>query len=105
MLKVYPQLERARIDYAWGGTLAITMDRLPHIGKLSNHTYFAQGYSGHGVPTGIYTGQLIADAICGDAQAFEQFADLQIRSFPGGTWFRKPALFAGMSYYSLLDKL
>lgn len=29
MLEVYPQLKDTRIDYAWGGTLAITMNRMP----------------------------------------------------------------------------
>ena len=29
MLEIYPQLADVRIDYAWGGTLAITMNRMP----------------------------------------------------------------------------
>ena len=49
MLKVFPQLEGARIDYAWGGQLAITMSRLPHLGRLPGDIFFAQGYSGQGV--------------------------------------------------------
>jgi gamma-glutamylputrescine oxidase len=30
MLDVFPQLETMRIDYAWGGTLGITMTRMPY---------------------------------------------------------------------------
>ncbi len=50
MLKVFPQLAGVGIEYAWGGTLAITVNRMPHIGRLPPNIFFAQGYSGHGVP-------------------------------------------------------
>src|SRR6185369_12509746 len=33
MLQVFPQLSTKRIDYGWGGMLAITMLRLPHLGR------------------------------------------------------------------------
>ena len=36
MLQVYPQLADTRIDYAWGGTLAVTLNRMPHFGRLGN---------------------------------------------------------------------
>jgi gamma-glutamylputrescine oxidase len=49
MLRVYPQLAEARIDFAWGGTLAITRDRLPGFGRLGPGLFYAQGFSGHGV--------------------------------------------------------
>lgn len=105
MLKVYPQLESTAIDYAWGGTLAITMDRLPDFGQLSDRIYYAQGYSGHGVPTATLAGKLIANAIEGNASEFELMSRLPTAGFPGGTLLRKPALFAGMAFYSGLDRI
>lgn len=105
MLRVYPQLESTKIDYAWGGTLAITLNRMPHFGQLAPNHYFAQGYSGHGVATATYAGKLIADAIAGESETWRLFTELPIRSFPGGTLLRWPGLVAGMLYYSLLDKL
>ena len=66
MLQVYPQLEDCRIDYAWGGTLAVTLNRMPHFGRLgNNNTYYAQGYSGQGVAMATLAGKLIAEAIAG----------------------------------------
>ena len=53
MLKVFPQLAGKRIDYAWGGQLAITMGRLPHFGRLPGDIFFAQGYSGQGLALAI----------------------------------------------------
>src|SRR5690606_26714577 len=48
MLRVFPQLADVRIDYAWGGQLAITLSRLPHLGRLKPNVYFAHGFSGQG---------------------------------------------------------
>ncbi len=105
MLRIYPQLEKTKIDYAWGGTLAISMSRLPHLDKLPLNIYSAQGYSGHGVPTATFAGKLIADAIVGNSDKFDNFAKLPAPTFPGGTLLRWPGLVAGMLYHSMLDKL
>lgn len=105
MLRVYPQLENTRIDYAWGGTLAITLKRMPHFGRLATNIFFAHGYSGHGVPTATLAGKLLAEAISGTAERFDVMAKVPTHSFPGGTLLRRPGLVAGMLYYSLRDRL
>lgn len=105
MLKVFPQLADLRIDYAWGGTLAITLSRLPQIGRLERNLYFAHGFSGQGVALTGLAGKLIAEAIAGQAERFDVFARLQHRNFPGGMWLRRPAQVLGMLYYALRDKL
>ncbi len=104
VLQIYPQLAAASIDYAWGGKLAITLQRMPHVGRLQKNIHFAHGYSGHGVPTATFLGKAIAEAICGDSEQFELFAGLPIRTFPGGTMLRWPGMVAGMLYYSLMDR-
>jgi gamma-glutamylputrescine oxidase len=105
MLQVYPQLADTRIDYAWGGTLAVTLNRMPHFGRLGQHnTYFAQGYSGQGVAMATLAGKLIADAIAGEAESFDLFGTLPTRAFPGGDLLRWPGLVLGMSYYALRDR-
>ena len=105
MLRVYPQLVDTRIDYAWGGTLAITMNRLPAFGRLEGDVYYAQGYSGSGVALTSMGGKLIAEAIAGTAERFDIFARIPQRKFPGGTLLRWPGLVLGMLYYALRDKL
>jgi len=105
MLQVYPQLEESRIDYAWGGTLAVTLNRMPHFGRLgNNNTYYAQGYSGHGVAMATLAGKLIAEAIAGEAESFDLFGKIPTRSFPGGDLLRWPGMVLGMSYYALRDR-
>jgi len=105
MLRIYPQLENTRIDYAWGGTLAITLNRMPDFGRISGNIFYAQGFSGHGLPTATFAGKLLAEVISGTAERFDVMANLPIVKFPGGTLLRWPGLVAGMLYYSLRDKL
>jgi len=105
MLQLFPQLDDVGIDYAWGGTLSVTVNRLPHVGKLEPNLYFAQGYSGHGIATANFAGRVIAEAIAGSASRFDVFASLPTHTFPGGTLLRYPGMVLGMLYYSLKDRL
>jgi gamma-glutamylputrescine oxidase len=105
MLKLFPQLADVAIDYGWGGTLSVTVNRLPHVGRLPPNLYFAQGYSGHGISTANFAGKLIAEAISGSTKGFDVFASLPIKTFPGGTLLRYPGMVLGMLYYGLKDRL
>ena len=104
MLKVFPQLADAELDYAWGGNLAITLDRLPHVGSMDGKIFFAHGYSGHGVALSGICGKLIAEAIAGTAEQFDVMAKIRHQPFPGGP-IRVPMLALGMMYYRLRDLL
>jgi gamma-glutamylputrescine oxidase len=103
--RVFPQLAGVALDHAWGGTLAITMNRLPHVGRLAPNVFFAHGYSGHGVATATLAGQLIAEAVAGTAERFDVLARLPPAPFPGGRWLRRPGMVLGMLYYALRDRL
>lgn len=105
MLRIYPELENTRIDYGWGGTLAITLNRMPDFGRLSPRILYAHGYSGHGVPIATLAGKLLAEAIDEQPERFELMASVPSRRFPGGTLLRWPGLVAGMLFYSLRDRL
>jgi len=105
MLRIFPQLDGVAIDHAWGGTLAVTLSRLPHLGRLPPNAWFAHGFSGHGISIGTLVGKLVAEAISGHAARFEALAGLPARRFPGGRYLRGPALMAGMSWYALRDRL
>lgn len=104
MLKLFPQLADVKIEYAWGGTLSVTVNRLPHIGRLKPNVFFAQGYSGHGISTANFAGKVIAEAVGGTATRFDVLASLPTHIFPGGTLLRYPGMVLGMFYYSLIDR-
>jgi gamma-glutamylputrescine oxidase len=105
MLKLFPQLKGVAIDYAWGGTLAVTVNRMPHIGRLAPNVFFGQGYSGHGISTATFAGKVIAEAVTGTASKFDVLAELPIHKFPGGALFRYPGMVLGMLYYSIRDRV
>jgi gamma-glutamylputrescine oxidase len=102
---VFPQLRGVGIDYEWGGTLSVTMNRMPKFGHVGQGIYYAEGYSGHGVAMANLGGQLIAEAILGRPERFDQMATLKQRTFPGGRWLRWPGLVAGMLFYTFLDRI
>jgi len=105
MLRVFPQLQGARIDYAWGGEVDITLNRAPHFGRLAPNVYFLQGFSGHGIALTGIAGKLVAEAVAGTASRFDVFARIPHANFPGGAALRRPALVLAMLYYRLKDLL
>jgi gamma-glutamylputrescine oxidase len=105
MLRVFPQLQEVRIDYAWGGHVDITLNRAPHFGRLAPNVYFLQGFSGHGIALTGIAGKLVAEAISGTAARFDVFARIPHANFPGGAAMRRPALVLAMLWYRLRDLL
>ena len=105
LLSVYPQLEGVRLTHAWGGTLAITMNRMPLFARPAPNCLSASGFSGHGVAMATLAGRLMADAVAGQAEGFDAMAAVPTRPFPGGRFLRNALLVAGMSWYGLRDRL
>ena len=105
MRAIYPHLKDIRFDYTWGGTLAITMKRLPYLARLAPNILSASGYSGHGVGTATQAGKLMADAIAGEAEGFDTMARIPNTPFPGGPALRTPLLTLAMTWYALRDRL
>jgi gamma-glutamylputrescine oxidase len=105
MLKVFPQLADASIEFAWGGYVDITISRAPDFNRLAPNVYYLQGFSGHGIALTGIAGKLIAESIAGQAERFDVFTKLQHRNFPGGAALRMPALVLAMAWYRLRDLL
>jgi gamma-glutamylputrescine oxidase len=105
MTEIFPHLKDVRLDYAWGGTLGITMKRMPYLARLGENVLSASGYSGHGVGTAIHAGQLIAQAIQGQAEGFDTMSRVPAPRFPGGPAMRSPLLALAMTWFALRDRL
>ncbi len=105
MLKIYPQLKGARIDYEWGGKIGIVVNRIPVIGCIGKNVYYSQGYSGHGVNATHVAGEVIADAVTGTMERFDLFAKTSHIRLPLGQWFGNQIIALGMLYYRMKDLL
>ncbi|PJI50278.1 MAG: gamma-glutamylputrescine oxidoreductase [Pseudomonas sp.] len=105
MLKVFPQLKDVKIDFAWTGNFLLTLSRLPQVGRIGDNIYYSQGCSGHGVTYTHLAGKVLAEALRGQAERFDAFADLPHYPFPGGRMFQVPFSAIGAWYYTLRDKL
>ena len=103
MLQVFPMLQSVPTEYAWSGTVGITVTRLPHMGRLSPHVLFAHGYSGQGVALTSIGGKLMAEAALGKPERFEVMARVPARRFPGGPWLRKPLVAAALFAFKIAD--
>ncbi|MEM7089250.1 MAG: FAD-binding oxidoreductase [Pseudomonadota bacterium] len=105
MTQIFPHLRDVKIDFAWGGTLAITMRRMPYLTRLAPNILSASGYSGHGVGTATHAGQLMALAIQGQVDGFDTMSRVPAIPFPGGSALRSPLLVLAMTWFSLRDRL
>lgn len=105
MLQVYPQLAKTRITHAWGGTLAITVNRMPCFTRPGQNILSASGYSGHGVAMATLAGKLMAEATAGQMERFDLMASLPQHRFPGGAALRWPLLVTAMTWYAMRDRL
>jgi gamma-glutamylputrescine oxidase len=104
MTEIFPHLRNVKIDYAWGGTLGITMKRMPYLAQVAPNILSASGYSGHGVGNAVQAGKLMADVIHGQAAGFNTMASVPAPSFPGAGALRAPLLTIAMSWYALRDR-
>ncbi len=105
MLDVFPSLNMTRIDHCWHGPIDLTVNRMPHLGRLTPQVYFAHGFGGHGVIATNILGKIIADAVSGTAERFDVFEKMRHTPFFGGDLMKRPLFLLGMTWYKLRDLL
>ena len=103
MIRVYPQLKQANVEYVWGGTLDFAFDRMTHVGEIDG-VYYSLGYAGHGVAMATYLGKTVAEAMLKGNIREHPFASFDFPSAPlglynGFPWFLP---FAG-AWHKILD--
>jgi gamma-glutamylputrescine oxidase len=104
MARIYPALADVPVTHAWGGTLAVTRRRMPHLARIRPGVLSAGGYSGHGVAMAVMAGRLMAEAVRGESAGFDLMAQVRTPPFPGGGLLRAPLLALAMSWYALRDR-
>ena len=83
--RIFPALERVKLDDAWGGPIDVTSDRLPAIGSMhGGRVHFAHGYSGNGVGPARLAGRVLAAILNGGSDPLARLAIVgaRTRRFP-----------------------
>ena len=88
LLEVHPQLAGYRVDYAWGGNVGFTFDRMPHVGRKDGITY-ALGCCGTGVALMTALGTAVGEWLGGGpAPALSRLSfPLVPAPYEGRPWF------------------
>jgi glycine/D-amino acid oxidase-like deaminating enzyme len=89
LLEVHPQLAPYRIEYAWGGNVGFTFDRMPHMGRTKDGVMYAVGCCGTGVALMTYLGTKAGEWMAGgDAPALSRLSfPLVPAPYEGRPWF------------------
>jgi len=103
--RTFPALKGVPIAFQWSCAMGIVVNRIPQVGKLSDHVWYCQGYSGHGIATSHIMGEIMAQALTGTLEKFDTFAQCKHVRVPMGDVLGNPLLAAGMWYYQMLEKL
>lgn len=89
LMKVFPQLESAEFDHAWGGWMGYTRHQMPLLGQDASGLWHATGFGGHGMAPTTLAGEVIAEAMVGDAQrlnAYQQWQPVWAGGLAGRAW-------------------
>lgn len=105
MLQIYPQLRDLRIDYGWGGTIAVPVNRVPQLGRLAPNVFFSNAYSGHGVNVTHLAGEVVADAVKGTMERFDVLSGFPSMRLPGVNQFGDAMVSLGLLWYRMKDAL
>jgi glycine/D-amino acid oxidase-like deaminating enzyme len=82
MAEVHPQASGLRIDYAWGGNVGFTFDRMPHLGEHEG-IHYAMGYCGSGVALGTAFGLRMARLLGRSTEIADEPLAFERTPFPG----------------------
>ncbi len=105
MEALFPQLKGLGFTHVWGGSLAITVPRLPYVARVAPNILSGSGFSGHGVALSGMAGRVMAEAVIGQEDGLTTFETLPIPKFPGGPRFGQAILTLAMTWYALRDRL
>lgn len=99
---VFPAVREVPIEFRWSGLVAMTLDYLPHAGRLSERQFYAIGYNGGGVAMSTYMGKQLALMTAGQPAELglmvaEGFAPIPLHAF------RAPGVRLAAGWQQFLD--
>ncbi|MEM6305353.1 MAG: FAD-binding oxidoreductase [Pseudomonadota bacterium] len=102
--ELYPQLEGAEWQYAWGGDVALTRSHAPGLHKVGPNALAGIGFNGRGVGMATVMGRILADWALGCPEDQLDYPITPAEPIPFHR-FRRIGLGATVALFRVLDRL
>jgi glycine/D-amino acid oxidase-like deaminating enzyme len=102
MVGIFPELKGTALEFRWSGLVGMTLDAMPHIGRLDERTLFSLGYNGAGVAMSSLMGRYLAAFVRGEAPDLGLLDAARLKTIPFYP-LREPAVRMVAGWYQLLD--
>ncbi|NTF57187.1 FAD-binding oxidoreductase [Agrobacterium rhizogenes] len=104
MVRQFPELSDAAVTHRWSGLVAMTMDSIPHVGRLDERVVYAVGYNGTGVALASSMGKHVAAIIAGESPDLGLLTSERLKPVPFYP-IREPAVRLVAGWYQFLDAI
>ncbi|QOZ74416.1 FAD-dependent oxidoreductase [Bradyrhizobium sp. CCBAU 53351] len=104
MVGIFPDLADIPLAYKWSGLVAMTLDSVPHIGRLDDRTLVSMGYNGAGVAMSSLMGRYLAALVRGETPDVGLLDVWRMKSIPFYP-LREPAIRLVAGWYQFLDAI
>jgi gamma-glutamylputrescine oxidase len=104
MIGIFPELADVPLGFRWSGLVGMTLDSVPHIGRLDDQTLFSMGYNGAGVAMSSLMGRYLAAFVRGETPDVGLLDASRLKSIPLYP-LREPAVRMVAGWYQLLDAI
>jgi glycine/D-amino acid oxidase-like deaminating enzyme len=102
MVGIFPELADIPLAFKWSGLVAMTLDSVPHVGRLDDRTLYSVGYNGAGVAMSSLMGRYLAALVRGEKVDLGLLDAGRLKTIPFYA-FREPAVRAVAGWYQFLD--
>ncbi len=104
MVKQFPELGSVQVTHRWSGLVAMTLDSLPHVGRIDDRLIYAVGYNGTGVAMSSYIGKHVAEIVAGQPVDLGLLTQMPLKQIPF-YGLRVPAVRVVAGWYQFLDAI
>jgi gamma-glutamylputrescine oxidase len=104
MVGIFPELADVPLAFKWSGLVAMTLDSVPHVGRLDEQTLYSLGYNGAGVAMSSLMGRYLAAFVRGEQPDVGLLDASRLKAIPLYP-LREPAVRMVAGWYQLLDAI
>ena len=104
MIAIFPELTSVQVTHRWSGLVGMTLDSVPHVGRLDPRVSYAVGYNGAGVAMATLMGRYLARIVQGETPELGLLWAPHLKKLPFYP-VREPAVRMVAGWYQFLDAI